>query len=100
MCWNKPGYGTRFICPTHIKSTAKTKSRDVFMRQSSKSQICLLKGEGLGIVTDREAGWFEVWKKGIGGKEKVKPLVLCGGISELHVSSWDSYSKSDSATMI
>ena len=40
------------------------------MYSSSKSQICLLKGEGLGIVTDREAGWFEVWKKGTGGKKR------------------------------
>ena len=30
----------------------------------------------------------------------MKSLVLCGGISELPVSSWDSYSKSDSAGMI
>ena len=70
------------------------------MRQSSKSQICLLKGEGLGIVTDREAGCFEVWKNGIGSKEKVKSTVLSGGISELHVSAWASYSKTDGAAMI
>lgn len=61
MCWNKPEFwGTKVAFAMRIKSNAKTKSRRRASSQMlseeqgciheavSKSQICLLKGEGLG----------------------------------------------------
>lgn len=30
-----------------------------------------------------------MWRKLIGGREKVRTGVFCAGVSELHASSWD-----------
>lgn len=47
-----------------------------------KSQICFPEGE--------EAGWSSAWGNVIGGGEKVRQVVLCAGISELHAFSRDA----------
>ena len=35
----------------------------------------------------------------IGGWEKVRQLVFCAGVSELHASSWDACSKMEDLSM-
>ena len=58
------------------------------------------KVKALGYLWDKDVRWSEAWEKMIGGKKKVKELMFCADISELHASSWDACSENGSISMI
>lgn len=47
-----------------------------------------LKVRGWRYLWGKEAGWSRVWKKVLGGREKVRLSVFHAGVLGLHASSW------------
>ena len=68
-------------------------------RWENKSQIHLPRGDELRIFMGEEYR-SGVQGKVIGGRKKVKSLLLCASISELHASSWDTCPENGSISVI
>lgn len=80
--------------PQFIQKMAKSKMGGKNLRSASQ------KARGLRYFWKKEAGWSSAWGNVIGGGEKVRQVVLCAGISELHAFSRDARSHMEAPSLI